>query len=213
MADNISSLIPIDTGSLADSETLNNNFNYLNNKIINLALNINSVEKITNKGVANGYCPLDSNGSVPNSFLNNISTTINQQISSLNSQISSLNTQINTVNNQTKSAYKTNNATITLNAWVDLKSWLPADGYYWLVSIDQECNHNGGTPPIFTAYSDVQSAVKVCKPDDDSGRSSCAAGNAKILVGSQRRLRVNSSNKDWTYTLTRIRGAVRLGRI
>lgn len=87
MADNISSLIPIDTGSLADSETLNNNFNYLNNKIINLALNINSVEKITNKGVANGYCPLDSNGSVPNSFLNNISTTINQQISSLSSQI------------------------------------------------------------------------------------------------------------------------------
>lgn len=87
MADNISSLTPIDTGSLADSETLNNNFNYLNNRIINLAQSINSVEKITNKGVANGYCPLDSNGSVPNSFLSNISTTINQQISSLNSQI------------------------------------------------------------------------------------------------------------------------------
>jgi outer membrane murein-binding lipoprotein Lpp len=142
-----------------------------------------------------------------------LTSNLNSQISSLNSQISSLNTQINTVNNQTKSAYKKNNATITLNTWVDLKSWLPADGYYWLVSIDQECNHNGGTPPIFTAYSDVQSAVKVCKPDDDSGRSSCAAGNAKILVGSQRRLRVDSTNKDWSYTLTRIRGAVRLGRI
>lgn len=70
MADeDVSSLIPIEDGSLAKAKPLRQNFTYLDNRITAQASNISNKESMSRKGAPNGYCPLDNAGKVPASYL------------------------------------------------------------------------------------------------------------------------------------------------
>lgn len=82
---NISQLIPIVAKSIADAETLNANFQFLNDEIKKISLS--GLEKTVNKNQPNGYCGLDSNGKVPSNKVDN--SSIDTAISNINTSLSS----------------------------------------------------------------------------------------------------------------------------
>ena len=70
MADeDVSSLVPIEDGELAKAKPLRQNFKYLDDKITSQATSISNKESLSRKGAPNGYCPLDSSGKVPSTYL------------------------------------------------------------------------------------------------------------------------------------------------
>lgn len=101
---NISQLIPIVAKSIADAETLNANFQFLDSKIKDI--DMSGLEKTVNKNQPNGYCGLNAEGKIDSTIITNSTTEIQNSITDLNSKYSTLN------NNalSTKSITKTNNA-------------------------------------------------------------------------------------------------------
>lgn len=101
---NISQLIPIVAKSIADAETLNANFQFLDSKIKDI--DMSGLEKTVNKNQANGYCGLNAEGKIDSTIITNSTTEIQNSITDLNSKYSTLN------NNalSTKSITKINNA-------------------------------------------------------------------------------------------------------
>lgn len=74
--EDIQSLITIEDGSYANAKPLRQNFNYLDNKINEKITYVANKESMSNKGGANGYCPLDSKAQVPLSNLGNITASL-----------------------------------------------------------------------------------------------------------------------------------------
>jgi hypothetical protein len=74
--EDIQSLIVIEDGSNANAKPLRQNFNYLDNKINEKITYVANKESMSNKGGANGYCPLDSKAQVPLSNLGNITASL-----------------------------------------------------------------------------------------------------------------------------------------
>ena len=101
---NISQLIPIVAKSIADAETLNANFQFLDSKIKDI--NMSGLEKTVNKDEPNGYCGLNAEGKIDSTIITDSTTEIQNSITDLYSKYSNLN------NNSlsTKAITKTNNA-------------------------------------------------------------------------------------------------------
>lgn len=83
--ESIASLIEIEDGSDAVAKTLRQNFKYLDDRITAQATNISNKETTSHKNAANGYCGLDSNGSIPETILTKVTSSIVSAIYPVNS--------------------------------------------------------------------------------------------------------------------------------
>lgn len=83
--ESIASIIEIEDGSDAVAKTLRQNFKYLDDRITAQATNISNKETTSHKNAANGYCGLDSNGSIPETILTKVTSSIVSAIYPVNS--------------------------------------------------------------------------------------------------------------------------------
>jgi hypothetical protein len=83
--ESIASLIEIEDGSDAVAKTLRQNFKYLDDRITAQATNISNKETTSHKNAANGYCGLDANGSIPETILTKVTSSIVGAIFRVNS--------------------------------------------------------------------------------------------------------------------------------
>jgi hypothetical protein len=91
MADEtIAALIPIEDGSDAEAKPLRQNFKYLDDRITAQATNISNKESISHKGAANGYCPLDPNAKIPDTYLSNFSDEIYTRLDEISDEITAV---------------------------------------------------------------------------------------------------------------------------
>lgn len=171
MADEtIAALIPIEDGDDAKAKPLRQNFKYLDDRITAQATNISNKESISHKGAANGYCPLDTNAKIPDTYLSNFSSSIDGRLNefeeTINGSISAIQSTVNSI------GYTQKSATVGIGT-TQMTSYLPQDGKQYLVWFEAGRGAKN-SDSLFVASNKQTVNRKVYQLDGDSGRSSYA---------------------------------------
>lgn len=204
---NISQLIPIVAKSIADAETLNANFQFLDSKIKDI--DMSGLEKAVNKNQPNGYCGLDSEGKISSDIMTKSTSDIQQNIDSINSSISTINNQISTISSF---VYKKSEKTDIGIGKTNLKTYLPNDGKDYLVWLQAKMESKGSGAEIWekVVTDRMTTAHTYIQCDGDSGDSSRVSVLTVVPVGPGRYIKISKGSTDPSSASRRLCGYCRI---
>lgn len=180
-------IVDIEAGSRASSQLLNDNFHYLQDLVGELSIKIDGSDATVDSKIAT------SRNSLQNE-ISSLETEVNNSIAELETKVNNTSSSINST--LKGRVFKQSAKSIGIGT-TSLSSYLPSDGYSYLVWLYVALHGSSTTGTTVNVKTDVMTTARtVAISDGDSGRYSSVRTLVVIPVGTGRSITTSSSISD-----------------